>query len=186
MSRRELRQSGLEAGFTLLEVLIAMMLIAIAALGVARLYGAALRASSAARVQTDAAMLASQKMEQLLSLTWRFDQAGLGLPESDRTSDVSYDPPRPGGFGLGPSPAGTLEINTPGYADFVDRMGRWVGRGNVAPAAAVHVRRWRVSPLDSDPADSVVIQVLVRAVSGSSPAASADVVMTTVRTRKVS
>ena len=173
-----------ESGFTIAEVLIAMMLIAVAALGVAEVFGAALQSARAARTRTDATRLASQKMEQLLSLTWRFDPSGLGLRESDTTSDVSYDPPQTGGSELGPTPVGTLDANMPAYADFLDAAGRSVGRGAIVPSTAVYVRRWRVAPLGSDPLDTVVIQVLVRAVSAASASAAADVVLTTVRTRK--
>ena len=178
------RRSVADRGFTIAEVLIAMMLIAVAAIGVAEVFGASIRATNAARVRTDAARLASQKMEQLLSLTWRFDRAGLGLSESDTTSDLSYDPPRSGGAGLSPSPAGTLDANVAGYVDFTDASGGWVGQGAAVPPSAVYLRRWRVAPLALDPLDSIVLQVLVRAVSAASPSAAADVVLTSVRTRK--
>ncbi len=173
-----------EAGFTIVEALIAMMLIAVAALGVAELSGVASRSGEAARVQTSATLMASQKMEQLLSLTWRFD--GLGLPESDLTTDVSRDPATSGGTGLGPSPAGALDTNMPGYVDFLDRAGRWVGAGAAVPPAAVYARRWSVAPLASDPADALVLQVLVRSIARTARlgAGPADAVLTTVRTRK--
>ncbi len=172
------------AGFTMVEVLVAMALLALAALGVAELVAVGIRSAEAARTQTMAALLATQKMEQLLALTWRFDSAGLGLPESDTASDVSYDPIRSGGLGLSPSPAGTLEASMPGYADYVDAAGRWVGQGSTVPSAAVFLRRWRIVPLAADPANAHAIQVLVRAVGRSAPAASADAVLTSVRTRR--
>ncbi len=175
-----------ESGFTIVEALIAMMLIAVAALGVAELSGVASRAGDAARVQTSATLMASQKMEQLLSLTWRFDGLGLGQPEGDLTTDVSRDPATTGGTGLGPSPLGALDANTPGHVDFLDRAGRWVGTGAAVPAEAVYVRRWSVAPLASDPADALVLRVLVRSIARTSRhgAGPADAVLTTVRTRK--
>jgi hypothetical protein len=159
-----------------------MMLIAVAALGVAELSGVAARSGEAARVQTSATLMASQKMEQLQSMTWRFD--GLGLPESDTTTDVSRDPAASGSTGLGPSPAGALDANLPGYVDFLDRAGRWVGTGAVAPAGAAYVRRWSVAPLATDPSDAVVLSVIVRPVAPRLGVGRADAALTTVRTRK--
>jgi hypothetical protein len=165
-------------------VLVAMVLIALAAVGVAGLTTVAIQSGAAARGQTLATLLATQKMEQLLALTWRFPPSGSGLPESDTSSDVSYDPPRSGGAGLTPSPAGTLQASTPGYADYVDGAGRWVGRGGVAPAGAVYLRRWSIQPSPLDP-DARVIQVLVRLVASQS-AGVADVLLTSVKSRKLS
>jgi prepilin-type N-terminal cleavage/methylation domain-containing protein len=172
-----------ESGFTLVEVLVAMVLIALAAVGVAALTTVAMQSGAAARGQTSATLLAIQKMEQLLALTWRFHPSGSGLPESDTSSDVSHDPPRSGGAGLTPSPAGTLQASTPGYADYVDGAGRWVGRGGVAPAGAVYLRRWSIQSSPLDP-DARVIQVLVRPVAPTTGAA--DVVLTSVKSRKFS
>jgi prepilin-type N-terminal cleavage/methylation domain-containing protein len=172
-----------DAGFTIVEVLVAMLLIATAALGAAGLFDVAVQSSATARVRTGATLLASQKMEQLLALTWRFDPSGSGVPESDLTSDLSYDPPRSGGTGLGLSPAGTLGVSTPGYADYVDASGRWVGQGATPPAAAVFARRWSIRPLPADPVDGRVIQVVVRPIGPRVPAGSVEVVMTSIRTR---
>ncbi len=163
-----------------------MTLIATAAIGVAGLFSAAVQSRDAARVQTSATLLASQKMEQILSLTWRFDPAGMGLPESDTTSDVSYDPPRDGGAGLQLSPTGTLDADTPGYVDYLDGAGRWVGRGGGVPASAVYVRRWSIQSLAFDPADSRVIQVVVRPVSRTAGFGAAEVLLTSVKVRKAS
>ena len=170
----------------MLEVLVAMALIATAVLGVAGLVSVAVQSGDAARAQSTATLLATQKMDQLLALTWRFDTAGTGLPEGDTSSDVSYDPPRAGGTGLDPSPAATIDVTTAGYADYLDRAGRWVGRGTVAPAGAVYLRRWSVQRLPLDPADSRVIQVLVRPVTRASAFGRADVVLTSVKTRTIS
>ena len=170
-------------GFTLLEVLVAMALLALAVAGVAGLAGVARQSATAARSHTMATLLAAQKMEQLLALTWRLDLAGSGLPESDTSTDLSYDPPQSGGAGLNASPAGTLQSDTAGYVDYMDAAGRWLGRGAPAPAAAAYVRRWSVqaSPLN---ADARVIQVLVRPARRSS--AGADIVLSSIKTRKPS
>ena len=174
---------GSESGITLLEVVIAMALIAVAVTGVAGLASVARQSSVTARSQTSATLLATQKMEQLLALTWRIDLPGTGLPESDTSTDVSYDPPRSGGAGLDPSPVGTLEADTPGYADYLDGGGRWLGRGATPPAGAVYRRRWNIQASPLNP-DARVIQVLVTPVHR--PAAAGEIVLTAIKTRKQS
>jgi hypothetical protein len=174
-----------ESGITLLEVVIAMALIALAVTGVAGLASVARQSGATARYQTSATLMATQKMEQLLALTWRVDLGGSGLPESDTSTDVSYDPPRSGGAGLDPSPAGALLADTAGYADYLDAAGRWLGRGTTAPAGAVYRRRWSVQASPLDP-DARVIQVLVTPVQRPAVAGIADVVLTSIKTRKMS
>src|SRR5690349_7755046 len=119
-------------GFTIVEVLIAMMVIATMALGVATLFGLAIKATHAARNQTSTATLAAQKMEQLRSLTWGFDDSGQNLPVSDTTTNLAKTPADGTGEGLNPSPEDTLEVNTPGYVDFLDKGGNWIGTGAIA------------------------------------------------------
>ena len=151
-----------ERGFTLVEVLVAMVIVTCAAIGVAELVTLAVRAAQAARSQTSCTTLAVQKMEQLTALTWSFvDDEADSLPVSDLATDVSYEPPRGGGRGLSASPAGTLERNTSGYVDFLGADGAWVGTGVTPPAAAVFIRRWSVAPLPAAPDDSLMLQVLV-------------------------
>ena len=172
-----------ESGITILEVVIAMALIAVAVTGVAGLASVARQSGVTARSQTSATLLATQKMEQLLALTWRIDLSGGGLPESDTSTDVSYDPPRSGGTGLEPSPGGTLQADTPGYADYLDDGGRWLGRGATPPAGAVYRRRWRIQASPLNP-DARVIQVLVTPVHR--PAAGGEIALTAIKTRKQS
>ena len=62
----------------------------------------AAQANLGAKWQTSTAILATEKMEQLRGLTWGFDNTGLGLPLSDTTTDLCYDPPT--NNGLGPQP----------------------------------------------------------------------------------
>jgi hypothetical protein len=57
-----------------------------------------------------------------------------------------------------------LTANTPGYVDYVDQDGQWVGTGTAPVAGAAYVRRWSVEALTSDPANAVVLQVVVTAV----------------------
>jgi type II secretory pathway pseudopilin PulG len=155
---------------TLVEVLVAMAIVVVAVLGATELFGAAIRATRAARHLTSATALAVQEMEQLRALTW-------GVPE------------------LASSPSGALDRNTPGYVDFLDAAGRWVGAGPVAPGSAAFVRRWSIARLPEDPDDTLVLQVLVTRATGESgvtigsegprPRLASDALITTIRTRKL-
>ena len=182
-------------GFTIVEVLIAMLLIATMALGVATLFALSIKATHAARNQTSTATLAAQKMEQLRSLTWGFDTNGEGLPVSDTTSDLTAYPSTQNGSGLNPSPADSLERNSTGFVDFVDAGGAWVGTGNTPPGTAVYIRRWSIQPLPTNPNNTLVIQVLVTPITNemsrlatSNPRVRmpGDTLLVTVKTRKAS
>ena len=182
------------AGFTLVEVLVALTLMVVVSVGVVQLFAIALTAGHVSRDRTVAVWLATGKMEQLRSLEWRLelDPAGRLVRHTDLTSDVSLDPAAPGGPGLRESPPGTLDNSTPGYVDYLDRFGRPVGSGRSPPATAVYIRRWAVHHLPADPDGVVVLQVLVattrrdRTRSGVVPRAwnGEDVLLTTMMTRR--
>ncbi|HUF48439.1 MAG TPA: hypothetical protein VMM93_11535 [Vicinamibacterales bacterium] len=147
------------SGFTLAEVALAMLLLALAAVGVLRLAAVSIRAAEAARAQTSTTALALDKAEALRALTWATD--GTGQRVSDTSTDLSLAVPGPGGAGLSASPAGSLETDVPGYVDYLDARGGWLGRGPSVPPGTVFVRRWSITPLAEDPADTLVAQVLV-------------------------
>jgi prepilin-type N-terminal cleavage/methylation domain-containing protein len=188
------RENAIETtdkGFTLLEVLVALVLVTITAAGVAGLFSVAIRDARAARDQTMTALLAVAKMEELRGLTWSFD-GSTGAPLSDLTTDLSRSPPDGSGAGLSSSGAGVLERHTAGYVDYLDAGGRWVGNGVVAPPEATYVRRWQVEPLPAAP-DSLVLRVLVTTVLRDAvpvPAGQArsrrpdETLLVSVRTRK--
>lgn len=180
-----------DAGFTIVEVLIAMVLLSIVALGVAQMFGLAIQATQAARFQTSTTVLASQKLEQLRSLTWGFDSSGSGLPVSDTSTNLAVEPPTSSGGGLDPSPTNTLEVNTPGYVDFLDARGQWVGTGTAAPPTALYIRRWNISPLPINPNNTLILQVLVttvhrdrQAVAGPRQRLADEALVATIKTRK--
>jgi len=182
-----------DEGFTLVEVLVAIVIIAIIALGLAQMFVLAMRTNQAARHQTSATILAAQKMEQLRSLTWGYDDDGLGLPVSDTTTNLSVQPMASTGNGLSPSPASALDQNTPGYVDYLDARGNWVGTGAAAPPTAVYIRRWSIRPLPTNPNDTLVLQVLVTTVmreiqvagvGGARVRYADDALIATVKTRK--
>jgi prepilin-type N-terminal cleavage/methylation domain-containing protein len=188
--RRRCRDGSSE-GFTLLEVLVALVVVTITAAGVAGLFSVAMRDARAARDQTMTALLAMMRMEELRALTWRFDQ-GTGVPESDLTTDLSRSPPDSSGSGLS-SAGATLDRNTPGYVDYLDARGSWVGNGSSPPPEATYVRRWQIESLPAEP-DSLVLRVLVTTVvrdtapvaaGQARPRRSDETLIVSVRTRKV-
>jgi prepilin-type N-terminal cleavage/methylation domain-containing protein len=182
-----------EAGFTLIEVLVSVALLAVVALGAAQLVAISTNANFEARGQTSTALLATQKMEQLRGLTWGFDdpRTGVGLPVSDITTDVSTDPAGGSGTGLNASPAGTLDVNTPGFVDYLDANGTWVGTGPAPVAGTHYVRRWAIEPLPTNPHNTLVLQVRattlhrdLRRTSAAQGRAPGDTWLVSVKTRK--
>ena len=142
--------------------MIAVGLLATISLSVAQLFAIAANSNVNARGQTSSTILAAQKMEQLRGLTWGFDpQDELGIPASDTTTDLSGDPPAVGGRGLNPSPLGSLDTNTPGYVDYIDAYGKWVGTGADPTPNTLYIRRWSIQPLPTNPNNTLVLQVMV-------------------------
>lgn len=179
-----------DQGFTVIEVVSALLLLAVAAAGVGALVAASERAAAQARVQTSATTLALQKIEQLRSLLWHVD---VGTPVSDLSTNLAVDPPVPGGLGLSPSPADSLVADEAGSVDYLDGLGVWMAGGSEPPAGAVFVRRWRVVPLAEDPENTLCLVVRVLTVMRSRQPASAvlvpnapgESVLSTVLTRKL-
>ena len=187
--------SSRERGFSLAEVVIAMGLLTTISLSVAQLFAMSTNANRVAREQTSSTAMAAQKMEQIRSLTWGFDLQGQGLPVTDITTNLAVYPHQANGSGLNPTPANTLEENVPGYVDFLDTRGAWVGTGVNPPPTAAYVRRWAITPLPTNPNNTIVIRVLVAPLlaeltrpvtAGARPRIPGDAVLTSVKTRKAS
>jgi prepilin-type N-terminal cleavage/methylation domain-containing protein len=182
-------------GFSLIEVIIAMGLLTTVSLGVAQVFGMSTRVNYVARGQTSATAMAEQKLEQLRGLTWGFDLDGQGLPLSDTTTNLAVYPPTATGFGLNPSPADSLEQNTPGYVDFLDVNGTWVGTGTTPTGNAAYIRRWSIQPLPTNPNNTIILQVMVTPVASEATRVATgeprkrgltDALLVTVKTRKAS
>ena len=178
-------------GFSLAEVLIAMGLLTTVSLGVAQMFALSARANHVARSQTSTTALAEQKLEQIRALTWGFDPDGEGLPVSDTSTNLSVDPPSATGSGLNPSPASSLGENTPGYVDYLDTNGTYVGTGATPPGGAAYIRRWSIQPLPTNPNNTIVLQVLVTPISneairgtGAFQRLGGDALLVSVKTRK--
>ncbi len=157
---RVFRPDRAEAGFSLIEVLIAIGVVTTALVALAQLFAMSTRANYTSRSTTIATTLATQKLEQLRGLTWGFDN--LSLPVSDTQTDLSANPPAAiGGTGLQPSPGNTLGKNWAGYVDYLDEYGNSLGGGETVPGHAVWIRRWSIEPLPTDPNNTLILQVLV-------------------------
>jgi hypothetical protein len=158
---RLLRSNGSgENGSTLIEVLIAMVIMVTGVLSMSQLFLISTMNNTSSRNDTYATVLAEQKLEQLRALAYGFDMAG--LPVSDVDSDTSVSPTAPGGgTGLQPSPPTALQDNVPGFVDHLNAQGAIVGNGANAPPTAMYTRRWSVEPLPTNPNNTIVIQVLV-------------------------
>jgi prepilin-type N-terminal cleavage/methylation domain-containing protein len=145
-------------GFTLIEVLIAIGILVMAAVSLAQLLILATRATRAGREQTSASILAAAKMDQLRSLTWTTDA-------SDLSTNLSHPALGADGPGLSASPADTLTSNILSFVDYLDDGGSWVGNGIEPPGNATFIRRWAVIPLPADPDRTLLLQVLVTTVA---------------------
>ena len=161
MALERSRSFSSSEGFSLAEVMVATALLATALVTLAQLFAVSTRSNLGSRNTTYAAVLAEQKLEELRALTWGFDSTG--LPLTDTTTNTAVNPDEPdGGSGLNPSPVTALQENTNGYVDYVDQWGNKIGRGGVTPPAdAIYTRRWSITPLPTNPNNTLVLQVLV-------------------------
>jgi prepilin-type N-terminal cleavage/methylation domain-containing protein len=126
-----------QAGFTLAEVLVAMLILATALASLAQLFGVGMRTNMSAHRVTITSMLAAQKVEELAALAWGVDERGRpigGLPAT--LSDTEH----------------------------LDAAGNVVGRGSSPPDSTTYVRQWWVSPLPSSGGATLVFEVFARRV----------------------
>ena len=178
-----------EAGSSLVEVLIAALVVTSGVVTMAQLFSVAIATNLTARRGTVAAILAQQKVEQLRALAFGYDAAG--VPFTDTATDTTRTPPAAGGTGLRLSPLAALRQNTAGFVDHLGGDGRVVGSGAQPPAEAVFTRRWSVEPVPASPDDALVIQVLVTttsreavATNGGTNPPHGEARVVTVRTRR--
>lgn len=167
--------------------MVALALLAGAVVSLAGLYSLAARSNREARSVMRMSLAAEQKLEQLRALSWASGENG--EDESDVSTDVSVWPEAAGGPGLRASPPDALSSDVPGYVDYLDDHGVWVGSGPDPPATAVFTRRWSIEPLADSSLDTLVLRVVVvRTVSARSGPPSEGrneaVSLTTVRSRR--
>lgn len=160
MALAKLNSFNRESGFSLVEVMVATGLLATAIVTLAQLFVLSTQTNVASRNTTYASVLAEQKIEELRALAWGFDTQGLAL--SDTTTNTTVSPQTPtGGKGLSPSSSASLQENTPGFVDYVDAYGNKLGTGENPPDNAIYIRRWSITPLPTNPNNTLVVQVLV-------------------------
>lgn len=126
-------------GFTLIEVVVSLAMLAGALFSIAQLVVVACRVAESSRATTLATILASQKLEQLRSAAWGYDADGRLVRGSD------------------PSPPNALTDNVDGFVDFVDGRGAPVGGGSTPPPGAEFVRRWAIEVAGSAGPDTVLV-----------------------------
>jgi type II secretory pathway pseudopilin PulG len=110
-----------EAGFSLVEVIVATSLLATVLVTLAQLFALAIRGNLDSRATTYATVLAQAKLEELRARA------------------------------LEPSPGAEPTVDLPGFVDYVDRAGRVLAGGPGPPANAAYTRRWVIRPLGGDP-----------------------------------
>jgi type II secretory pathway pseudopilin PulG len=166
LTRRGRRTRRDLLGFTLLETLIALGLSATLLATLFPVYWHVTHAALLAHEHSLGTMLASQRLEQLRSLPFRFEEGAAG-PErvTDLATRLSGATSSQDGSGLSPSPPATLIVSTPGYVDYLGPEGQWLGDGPGPPAGASFVRRWAVTPSLGWPDDGVLLQVVVAAIA---------------------
>ena len=183
------RQWAVSSGFSLVETLVSLGLLTGALISLAQLFAISTESNLGSRTATYAVVLAQQKLEELRALTYAFGDDGMPLTDFESDTSASIETAT-GGTGLSPSPASSLDENAPGYVDHLDGFGTKLGAGPQPPGGAVYTRRWSIEPLPADPANVVVIQVLVtrQGRAGVAPSTSsrvsADARLVTLRTRK--
>jgi prepilin-type N-terminal cleavage/methylation domain-containing protein len=131
-------------GFTLLEVMVALGLLAGSVFAVAQLVVVASRTSHLSRVRAMATNLAERQLEHLQSLAWGYTADGAAV------GDLAMSPP------------GALQADTDGFVDYLDEGGVAVGSGLSPPTGATFTRRWSLEPDDGRvPPRTIVLRVVV-------------------------
>jgi hypothetical protein len=169
-----------QAGSSLVEVLIAALIMVTGVVTMVRLIAIAVERNVDARSRTMATILATQKIEQLRALVWTIDPSGAEV--EDTSTDTSTVPESSGGTGLQVSPSGALSVNTPGFVDHLDATGAIVGRGAQPPPLATYTRRWSIAPAVVDGA--LVLQVRVVRKNARDDRSGRDIKIVTVKARK--
>lgn len=152
----------LEHGFSLIEAIVASLLIAISVAGLAQLVTVGVRQAATSQQSAQALTMAQAKLEELRTRTWRFTAAGVRVSSGE----------------LSLSPSSSLTEDAEGYFALLDRFG--------APTAdAPHYRlRWAVSAFEPGDPDTLLLQVCAFTPGRGAAPAGADACVSTIRTRK--
>lgn len=148
-------------GVSLVEAVVGLAVLAAGLLSVTLLVVTTRELGTRARDETIALWLARAKLAQLDALVF----ASARLPSggtvflTDGSTDLSADPHGLGGAGLSPSPTDALEVDRPGYSEYLDASGRWLAPSE--RARAVWVRRWAIGRRGAGVSELVGFDVLV-------------------------
>jgi len=154
------------SGFSLLEALIATVLLASAVVGLAHLVTLGAAQTRSSRHASTALVMAQSRLEQLRALGWTYSADGTRISSP----------------ALAPSPARSLFEDRAGWVDYLDMFGVPVTE---ASGTANYRRRWAVSRVSAAEEDTLQLQVCVFAFRrGRDPDAIADACVSTIRTRK--
>jgi prepilin-type N-terminal cleavage/methylation domain-containing protein len=168
-----------QTGFSLVEVLFATTILAVALVSLAHLFVVATVNNDRARIATFATILAAQKMEQLRGLSWGFDSMGLSVTDTSANTAVPVETSA-GGTGLTPSAQDSLVRSVEGYVDYVDRRGNVLGGGTTPLPGTAYIRRWSIRPLAANPLDAIALRVAVTPLNRGAVAAT----LSSMKTRK--
>jgi type II secretory pathway pseudopilin PulG len=147
-------------GFTLIEAVVALGLVAVALASLAPVLGRSARLLADARDETQAVHAAASRIQMIRALAWDAD-ALTGLPRSDLVSDLSSEPPSAAGTGLAAGSIAALLSDVPGFADLLDRNGVPLGPAAAAAPGAMYLRRWTVRHLSPSLGPDLVAAVVV-------------------------
>jgi type II secretory pathway pseudopilin PulG len=163
-------------GFTLVEAVVALALLVTVGVSVSTALMASRAMAVGDRDQAIGGVAAQARLATLASLAFHTIAGGDGsaVAITDTTTDVSVDPPGPGGTGLADSPVDALWRDTAGYVDYLDAAGRDLGSHPGARVQAAYVRRWAIGRQGSGAGEVVVIGVLVAPVSAAARAQADD------------
>jgi hypothetical protein len=137
-----MRDANTEAGFLLLESLVATAIVLTAFGALTHLALIAARANRTAAMATQATLLASERAEMI-------------------AGDLSA-----GGLPLALAPADALVVNRAGFFDLFDARGRPLGSDTPAPSDAALVRRWAIRPVPLGPPSARLALVVVSSWNG--------------------
>jgi type II secretory pathway pseudopilin PulG len=142
-ARMPKRQVSLCTGFSLVETLIATLIVASAVGGLAHLVALGARQAGTTRQQLAALATAQSKLEELRSVPWTYASDGTPISSASLT----------------PSPPDALLADRDGYVEHVDRFGVVVAPTDVL--SSHFTRRWSVTPLYRSDPNTLVLRVCV-------------------------
>jgi type II secretory pathway pseudopilin PulG len=153
-----------QAGFTLIEAVIAALILMVAIVFVAQLFVTAMRQNKTSRQSTHATAIAQSKLEEL---------------NATPIEGLLY------GGDLGPKRAAEKEGGAPGYTDFVAVDDADTDRIGVVPTRdkANYVRFWKIEPDPGGWQGVYRLSVRVVALAPGQGAGAEEVTLSTVRTQ---